>query len=75
MNSNENPIPDVQHPASENTHVVMLTMETPFGLMQVTSPSMRMSEAMMTAADFRQGYVESREPWLSQILKATIQRK
>jgi hypothetical protein len=37
MSSSENPTPVVQSPVSENTHVVVLTMETPFGLMQVTS--------------------------------------
>jgi hypothetical protein len=62
-------------PASENTHVVVLTMETPFGLMHVTSPPMRVSEASMTAADYATHYVDGKQPYQSKILNATIQRK
>jgi hypothetical protein len=75
MSSSENPIPVVQSPVSENTHVVVLTMGTPFGLMQVTSAPMRVSEASMTASDYMARYVETKEPWQSPILDVSIQRK
>jgi hypothetical protein len=75
MNSSENSTPIVQSPVGENTHVIVLTMETPFGLMQVTSAPMRVSEASMTASDYMARYVETKQPWSSRILEAVIQRK
>jgi hypothetical protein len=73
MTTSANPI--VQMPASEDTHVVKLTMETPFGLMHVTSAPMRVSEAAATTADYMMQYVEPKLPYASRILDAVIQRK
>lgn len=62
-------------PASEDTHVVKLTMETPFGLVQITSAPMRVSEAAATTTDFQMNYVEPGKPYAAKILEAVIQRK
>jgi hypothetical protein len=75
MSSSADPVPVVPSSVLENTHVIMLTMETPFGLMRAMSAPMRASEASMTADDFQREYVETRQPWPSRILDVTVQRK
>jgi hypothetical protein len=50
-------------------------METPFGLMQVTSAPMRVSEASMTASDYMAGIRRDEAALAQPNTGRTIQRK